>query len=156
LKTLSEVIAAVKQTAMSIEQLRAQVMRWQRAPKYGPGGGGSEVCKRNWLVYINANAQPSSGSFTMTLTVNTAGETTSDVAITVNYDDGFPDIQTALEAEDDMLDSDDELIVALTGGPIRLSGIGIRNLSATAPKVQSISLSNNTLNNGIPYILPFN
>lgn len=147
---------AIKQTGRAVDQLREQVRRWQRLPKYGPGGSGDKECKKNWMLYINADAQPSAGSFTVTLTVNTAGETTQDVSISVSYNDGYPDIQAALEAEPDMLDSDNELIVSLTGGPIAVAGIGIRNLSTTSPKVQSITISNNTLNSGFPYVLPFN
>jgi hypothetical protein len=50
LRTLGEVIVAVKQTAMSIEQLRAQVLRWQRAPKYV--GGAQCDCPTTWLLGI--------------------------------------------------------------------------------------------------------
>ena len=128
--------------------------RRRQVPVVGGGGGKSKKCEcpLQWIVMIQQDSEgmPTSGGFSLDLSL--PDETF--VSITVDFDDNASEISAKLEADSDMLATDETLICQVTGGPLNVAGVVIRNKSLSEKRILEVLASESTLNRGTPYVLP--
>jgi hypothetical protein len=147
MKTLTDAIMAIKGVGRQVDQLREQVRRWQRAPKYGPGGGACD-CPEAWLIEIKTG-QPSTGSFLMSVDL-----TDGTANITVPHNASRTILVGLFDGNETLADAN----VTIYGGPLSLTtGILIKNdrpdsSGQNGGKVTDIYWQSSTFNTGEPYI----
>lgn len=127
-----------------------------RQPKKSGGGAIKKPCPDLWTLYPKSGAGGvvTSGDFSLDLKVDDGNGGVTDESVTVPFDATADDLRLLLETIPGLLDSNDDLVVTLRGGPLQRVGIVIVNHNATGQRILSIDWSDNTFDSGSPYVQP--